>query len=303
VTVEIFNPRVLIAAYDPRIPTARNKKLSQALGWNSVEHLAHSFIADLREASHGICNYQIAGRVEIDAFPIKEDGFRYATDQYMRAWHSQQGFHAPDWADYHQILRDTKAVDWIRKNRADEIWLFAFPYGGFYESRMVGPGSFWCNSPPLSGYDGLSRRFVVMGFSYERGIGEMLESYGHRAESILHHVYRDRHYEANLWKRFCRTDRSHPGQAEVGTIHFAPNSHRDYEWGSREEVPSRCDNWHSFPKLDGPPRLVDCSEWGDGDIRKHHLWWFNHLPHVAGEFEGLSQNWWEYIIDPNRIKQ
>ena len=27
-----------------------------------------------------------------------------------------------------------------------------------------------------------TRRFVIMGFSYERGVGEMLENMGHRAE-------------------------------------------------------------------------------------------------------------------------
>jgi len=290
-----------VVVYDPTIPSEGGVKLSEVLGWKRVDHLLKSFISDVQEASHGICSCQIAGRIDLDSFPIKEDGFRYTPETYLQAWRSRRAFHTPDWADYHQILRETQAVDWIRSGRADEIWLFAFPYGGFYESRMAGPRTFWCNAPPLPGYEGINRRFVMMGFNYERGVGEMLESYGHRAESIMERVYRNRSEESNSWHRFCRTHRSHPGQAEVGTIHFAPNSQRDYEWGSYAQVPSRCDSWYSYPQLDGPLRLVDCSEWGFGDIRQHHLWWFKHLPHFAGEHDGLSQNWWEYIVDPNRV--
>lgn len=299
---ERFYPRVLQAIYDPKIPSAGDQNLSQVFGWNNVDHLVEAFTVNLKEASYGICNYQIVDRIELNAFPIKEDGYIYSADSYIHSWRSGKGFHVPDWADYHRILDETRAINWISTGRVDEVWLFAFPYGGFYESRMAGPGAFWCNAPSLSGYSDLERRFVVMGFNYERGVGEMLESYGHRAESIMSHVFRDKEEKADLWKRFTRTNISHPGRAEVGTIHFAPNSRRDYDWGNRNKVPSRCDTWYSFPDLGDQPRLVDCSEWGDGEIREHHLWWFSHLPHGAGLYDGLSQNWWEYVIDPNRVR-
>ncbi len=299
---EPFYRKVLQVVYDPKIPSAGNRNLSQVFGWSNVDHLVKAFIADLREGSYGICNYQIADRIELSAFPVKEDGYLYSADSYIRSWRSGEGFHVPDWADYHRILDEVEATDGIRAGSVDEVWLFAFPYGGFYESRMVGPGAFWCNAPPLPGYSELERRFVVMGFNYERGVGEMLESYGHRVESILSHVFREKDDRANLWKRFTRTHISHPGRAEVGTIHFAPNSRQDYDWGNLNRVPSRCDTWYKFPELEGQPRLVDCYEWGNGDIRKHHLWWLSHLPHGAGVFDGISQNWWEYVIDPNKAK-
>ena len=38
--------------------------------------------------------------------------------------------------------------------------------------------------------------------------------------------------EANLWKVFSRYDQIAPGQAEVGMMHWAPNSVRDYDWGN-----------------------------------------------------------------------
>ncbi|MEK6587914.1 MAG: hypothetical protein AABY97_03635, partial [Chloroflexota bacterium] len=174
-------------------------------------------------------------------------------------------------------------------------------YGGYYESRMAGPGSFWCNSPPLEGWGEARRRFVVMGFNYERGVGEMLESFGHRTESILAKAFENVALSENLWERFTRYDQRHPGQAEVGNIHFAPNSERDYDWGNRRMVSSSCDDWNGFPDLTGQRRMINSEEWGNGDIRRHHLWWFRHLPHVEGETNGVLNNWWAYILDPNRV--
>ena len=49
--------------------------------------------------------------------------------------------------------------------------------------------------------------------------------------------------------------------------------------------------------------MVECSEWGGGDMRLHHLWWLKHLPHVTGETYGVGNNWWEYLAlarDPDR---
>ena len=34
-----------------------------------------------------------------------------------------------------------------------------------------------------------ARRFVIMGYNYQRGVGEMLESFGHRSESILEKTF------------------------------------------------------------------------------------------------------------------
>jgi len=60
------------------------------------------------------------------------------------------------------------------------------PDAGFWESARAGRGAYSCNSPPIKGIR-TSNLFVIMGFNYERGAGEMLESFGHRVESILRH--------------------------------------------------------------------------------------------------------------------
>lgn len=244
---------------------------------------------------------EIVERVASSGFPVKADGFRYSAESYLRAWRARSGFHQPDAVDYLRILNEFDLPGKVDRDVLDEVWLMAFPYAGYYESIMVGPGAFWCNAPPMTEV-AVSRRFVIMGFNYERGVGEMLESFGHRAESIMARVYRTKWGQANLWERFTRHEKTHPGRAEVGDVHFAPNSGRAYDWGNPRRVLSSCDNWYAFPDLEGPARLVGREEWGGGDIRRHHLWWLRHFPHVVGETDGVLNNWWAYVLDPNLLE-
>ncbi len=293
--------RVHLIVHNPVIRSAGGQPLSEVLGWNDPGLLAGEFIADIRACSHGAANFEIVARTDVDAFPVKADGFSYTEETYLACWRTRRGFHDPDLVDYHRLVTEFAMLEKVRRGEIDEVWLFAFPYGGYYESHMAGPGAFWCNSPALPGTERSGRRFVIMGFNYERGVGEMLESFGHRAESLMAAAFAPTRGESNLWERFTRYDRSHPGRAEVGTVHFAPNSARDYDWGNKKTVLSRCDTWYSFPELAGEARLVNCDEWGGGDIRRHHLWWFRHFPHGAGETNGLSHNWWQYVMDPERV--
>ncbi len=298
-----LRPRVLQIVYNPTIESEGGRKLTEVLGWNDPDALASGYIADLRETSGGYVEYQIAQRIEVDAWPVKKDGFRYDGDTYLACHRTNSGWHQPDAVDYEAILDEFDLLARVDAGQIDEVWLFAFPYAGFYESLMVGPGAFWCNSSPLKRND-VSRRFVIMGFSYQRGVGEMHESFCHRVESHMERVWRRQgdNPDRNLWKRFILYDKVAPGQAHCGTVHFAPNSQRDYDWGNRTLVPSYCDDWLHFPDFQGRVRQVNCEEWGNGDTRLHHKWWLEHLPHVAGETQGISNNWWWYAVDPNAIR-
>lgn len=293
--------RVSLLMINPIIPSQGGRRLTQVLGWNNPEDMAEDLVADLREISHGYANYQITERIWDEEFPVKMDGFRYTPESFLAAWNSRSGFHQPDDVNYLALLERHGLVEKVNAGQIDEVWTISFPYAGFYESRMAGPGAFWCNAPPLQGTHA-SRRFVVMGYNYERGVGEMLESYGHRAESILMRLWGDDYTPGNLWKQFTLYDKIAPGQAEVGNIHFAPNSQRDYDWGNPRPVPSRARNWQNFPELSGAPVMLGPREWGGGDIRAHHRWWFSLLPHVGGETGGISNNWWEYIVNPNLVR-
>lgn len=292
--------KVSLIIHNPSVP-GTGQTLNDFLDWHDPDRLTAEFITDIREVSYGYANYQIAERILVDDFPVKQDGFRYTAAQYVRSWQRRGGFHQPDAVNYHALLDQFDMVAKIDSGAIDEFWLFAFPYAGYYESIMAGPGAFWCNAPPLAQTSHASKRFIIMGFNYERGVGEMLESYGHRAESIMAHVYRHKQGRENLWRRFTRHERTHPGRAEVGNLHFAPNSVRDYDWGNPTPVPTRAGNWLNFPDLEGQTRMLDAAAWGRGDMRGHHQWWFRHLPHVQGQTDGIAHNWWQYIVDPNLV--
>jgi hypothetical protein len=259
--------------------------------------LIEGYIHDLRTSSHGYLNYQVIEQISVDGFPYKEDGFIYSVDEYLQVMQNPGAHHRPDRADYQRFLTDFDIIGRINSGNIDEVWLFGMPYGGFYESIMGGPGAYFCNAPPLTG-TGTNRRFIIMGFNYERGVGEMLEAFGHRAEFILARTFINTVGAANLWSRFIRYDKSHPGQAECGNVHFAPNSQTDYDWGNSRSVPSRCRNWQYFPDLSASPVMVNCNEWGDGDIRKHHTWWLSLFPHLTGQSNGVAWNWWQYVAAP-----
>jgi hypothetical protein len=141
-----------------------------------------------------------------------------------------------------------------------------------------------------------------MGFSYERSVGEMLENMGHRAESIMEKTFEKLTEKDNLWKRFTRYEKTHRGRAALGNVHFAPNSDYDYDWNNPSTVMSESDDWlYNFPDFKGVRRAVTAAEWGYGDTRKHHLWWMKHFPKIAGQKNGISHNWWQYIADPNKV--
>ena len=299
---QVTSLRTLLIVYDPTMDPRSGARLSQYMNWNSVEELNAGFIGDILEVSGGLARYRITDRIDVDAFPAKVDGYRYDAQTYLDVVRGRRRPHMPQEADYHAILEQFDILRRLTADEIDEVWIFNFPHAGFHESIMGGPGAFWCNAPSLQGTDAAGRRFVVMGFSYERGVGEMLENMGHRAESILEKTFEGRRGSDNLWKRFTRYEKIAPGQAAVGTIHFAPNSQRDYDWNNPRPVLSECDDWlYNFPDLHGTARTVTAAEWGSGDIRKHHKWWLRHLPKVGGRKHGILNNWWRYIMNPNEV--
>jgi hypothetical protein len=282
---------------DPPLATRGGLPLSRAMGWYDAEQLAAQYIADLRDASGGIADYQISVRRQLPIFTPKIDGRQYDEQHYLALLAGGRAALTPDEADYPALLRATGLLPLVERGQIDEIWLFGFPYAGYFESRMVGPQAIWCNAPPLALAE-ITRRFVVMGFNLERDVGCMLENFGHRVESQLSHSWRDVSAERNLWERFTRYEATAPGRAECGNVHFAPASRRDYDWGNPATVLSRADNWYHFPDLSGPAQPLDCRAWGNGDMRLHHLWWLDHLPRVTGETDGISNNWWQIVLQP-----
>lgn len=299
---QITQSKVLLLVYDPVMDAASGRTLSQTQNWYRAADLVTGFMADILQASGGLARYQIVQRVDVNEFPAKTDGYKYTPQTYLDVLHRVAPPHMPQEADYNAIIAKHHILERVAKNEIDEVWIFCCPEAGFYESIIAGPGAFWCNAPPLKNTSASKRRFVIMGFSYERYIGEMLEAFGHRTESILLKTFEKLTGEANLWQRFIRYDKSAPGKSACGNIHFAPNSAQDYDWNNSASVMSECYDWQlNFPNFKGDVRMVGSSEWGSGDIRKHHVWWLNHLPKAAGRRNGIHNNWWQYILEPNKV--
>jgi hypothetical protein len=298
--VRISNVRVLHVIYNP-VMDSSGTTLIQTMNWNDPDDLANAFIQDILETSGGLARYQIVERVELKEFPALSDGFRYDPQTFLAVIHKTQPAHQPQYIDYQAVLTGLNVVPGILSRTYDEVWLMGFPQAGFYESTMCGTGAFWCNSQPQTWSFGCNRRFVVMGFSSERGVGEMLHSFGHRTESILTQTFSKNQGDANLYARFSLYDKEAPGKAEMGTIHFPPNAESDYDYNNPRLVSSNCYDWYNFPAFKNDIRQVNASEWGGGDMRLLHKWWLKHLPKVAGRTSGVVNNWWQYTMDPNLV--
>lgn len=297
----ITTSNVLLVIYDPVMDATSGTKLSQSMNWNRPDDLSNTFIQDIIETSNGLARYEVVRRIELNEFPALTDGFRYDAQTYLAVLNKTQPAHQPQYVDYQALLTGLSVLARIAAHEIDEVWIFGFPQAGFYESTMCGVGAFWCNSQPQAWSFGCNRRFVVMGFSFERGVGEMIHSFGHRCESILTQAFAKTKGSANLYARFALYDKIAPGESEVGSIHFAPNSEMDYDYNNPRKVLSNCYDWFNFPAFKNDVRQVNADEWGNGDMRLLHKWWLNHLPKVAGRTSGIVNNWWQYILDPNLV--
>lgn len=286
-------PRVLMIVHDPLVQSDR--RLHQQYGWHDPRQLAQQYIDDMAQASHGLVRYTVVNIIDAPWFPVKVDGFQYDVASYTQRW-ARRDMHHPDGLDYQARIAAFDLYARFNRQEFDEVWVFSPPYAGEYESIMIGPRAIWCNAPPLQ-TSAIPRNFVMMGFNYERDVGCMLENFGHRVESIMQHVYANHPTTPNLWDAFCQYDMRHPQAAACGNVHFAPNSTHDYDWGNRRSVWSSCDRWRDYPRsADAPARLVDCHEWGNGDMRAHHIWWLQHLPRSAVMLDGVWGNWWDYCV-------
>ncbi len=315
----VAKPRVMVINFDP-IVDAQGARLTQKMGWANVDQLINTFIADIDEVSHGLVKYQYdaANRIDVNAFPEKKDGFQYTAAAYLAMMEAEQTHHEPDGVNYWKIINDYRVTDRVMNNEIDEIWLFGGPYFGFFESHMVGKGAIWCNSSPLGDSETCTRRFVIMGFNYQRGAAEMIHDVGHRMEATMAHVYNSFGTLIDAWnavnpdvqppigpekftnpkndfEHFLLYEKIAPGRAGLGLIHTPPNADKDYDWQNPAQVSSSCDDWLSFPNLQGSRRTLDCSAWNSTEYA-FIKWWFRHVPHVKGSKNGILNNWWRYTM-------
>ena len=82
---ETIRPRTVLLSYDPILEAQGGVRLHAYAGWNDPYPLTQEYIADLTSSSHGWYEPRLTQNVVIDAFPLKEDGFRYTDQSYSTA--------------------------------------------------------------------------------------------------------------------------------------------------------------------------------------------------------------------------
>ena len=320
VLVYEFNPWIPGRVHDADNADAKPKRLREVCGWNDPLPLAKGYMDDMLEASGGYLQYEIVEWNVVDSFQTKSDGFSYDAESYMKCftnWRSrpgvdwQESWHTPDGVDYAAEILKYDMAKRIDAGEADEIWWMGCPFFGYYESRMVGPNSFWINAPPMTDFK-CRRRFAIMGFNIERGVAEMIHDVGHRTESSMKHYYGGWEVDKldTNWARFAANEQqSGKGNAAIGTCHYPANGEHDYDYANERSVESTADDWLSYPNLTGKKTQISREAWrgphkSKGDEpdwhRNYQVWFFSHLPKAPGiNADGLENNWWKYIYNFN----
>jgi hypothetical protein len=170
-------PRAYVINYNPIIESRSGQRLHLVAGWNNPNTLNPLYVGDLAQTSHDLVRYRLTTVIDADEFPLKADGFRYDDATYMACLASWSGWHMPDGVDYKMIALNFDLARRVDLGEIDEVLVQGAPYFGYWESTMAGFGGYWCNSGPQPRI-ACSRIFIMMGFNYERWIGEMLEDYG-----------------------------------------------------------------------------------------------------------------------------
>jgi hypothetical protein len=291
--------RVLVLSFDPII-TSKGRPAHQALGFNDPHQLADQYAGDVLKASGGWMRYRVVEWRDIHEIPQKRDGFQYGVDSYMACLSSRGACHEPDGADYERLLEKHDVSALINRRAIDEVWLFGGPYFGFYEAAMAGPHAFDINGEAFVNVK-TNRAFAIMGFSYERGVAEMLHNLCHRVEGTMTQVYGGWAAEslATTWARFAANAAQSRGRAGVGSCHYPPNATKEYEYDASVAVQSDAEDWVNYPNLTGARGPIAAYSWGgDNDAHRSYLiWWLRHLPRVdtVGR-DGKLANWWSYVV-------
>lgn len=301
--------KVIVLNYDPILTTKDHQRMSRFFHWSDPRDLTKRLVEDLARVSGGRARYQILDFIDINAFPLKRDRFRYTEESFLAIWADKSKAHQPDSVSYAEIFRTNQLTERIQKEDVREIWLWGAPYFGWDEYAMKFPGDqvyFETKNPWFyRPYDipDCGKTVWVMGFSTERGEAEALHSYGHRCEGILsltvgRGVWDSSKPEGNPWNLFTRTLKDDPRGGSVGNIHYPPNALSDYQYDRDAEVLSDAEDWRGYPALKGERKPINRDAWGGPDYHRNYvLWWLDHLPKGPGQQDGWLRDWWRYIVD------
>lgn len=311
---ETITVKVAVVIQDPIVP-GTDKRMHEFFKtpgrnyiWNDPWELTSSYADTLHSVSNGVIKYEIVEVYDDSIFFSKfKDSNQFFTLNDVVTYLGEL-----EWKtlkergttfDYKAFIEHYGFGEMRDKGEIHEVWVWSFPYGGMWESTYSGKGAFWLNSNPVTSPTN-EKLLTVMGLNYEREMSLALESYGHRFESVMRHVYGRWDYdvpysEKNNWELYTSYDKLSPGNAHIGNIHFPPNGQHDYDIKNELEVSTAADTWANYPNLKiESRRIVNCSEW-DCSHLGYMCWWYRHIPHFEGinPEDGHLNNWWHYVVN------
>ena len=207
-------------------------------------------------------------------------------------------------------LNRANVCDYVDNRGVREVWVWMYHSDVVYpvESNMAmgrniedlwnynGYGDV-SNSSQLNDLPICDNTYTVYEFNYGRGLGEMIEDFAHQIERLLSYA------DDTLFSKFVGWTGSYINDSGCGSVHYTPNSRREYGWYNRTEVLSSCEDWK--PDGSGTKKLVSCETWGgsgcpDDGGAAWKKWWMQNIP---GRDNGLSyngadlRNWWDFLGD------
>lgn len=297
--------RVLVLNFDPLVREAGDAPLHEFLGQNDPRRLAEGYAADVAAASRSGIRFQIVEWKDIDAYPPVE-GRPLRDRDFIEA--ARTGVWPEGRTDYLRLIGRYGLAASIDSGRVDEVWLFGAPGFGYWEAASAGPGAFYINGGVYPDVP-VSRPFAIMGFSYERGVAEMLHDLAHRTEGTMTHFYGSWNFDygsatadkpRTRWDRFSAAE-AHGQLAGAGNCHWPPNAEKEYDYDNPREVLSTVELWRGSPRPKGRLTRVSAETWGGPDYQRGFMnWWLSHLPNSAGTGrDGRLNNWWRYVFGFN----
>lgn len=226
---------------NPKISTNGNKTFTESFRWREPIDLTNETHTSLEIASDGAVDFEIAETHYVfSLFTNKTDGSSLLADELYNQISTLSSSEIERMKYSFDYLQMVEAYDFCNKidnGIIDEVWVYAMPFLGMYESVMTGNEAFWINGPTFSST--CTEKLSIMGLNYERGVAEALHSFGHRTENVILKMHGSQSIvscNSSNANEFMSYDEKCAGLAAVGNIYFPPNGITDYDYGNMSYV-------------------------------------------------------------------
>lgn len=330
---ETYSRKVHLIIFNPRVsddPTDKSKAvpLSQwltdnKLTFNDPDVLTPQIINSFKRSTGNRLNYNVVKTTNISEFPAKTNGYKlniadlkYCIDHWKDIPKTDRFKQKCETGvDYNKIIDALKICDQVNKGQVDEVWMWGYAWFGFSESALVGPDGFAFNGVVI-GDSKCNRLVPIMGFNYERGLGEALHDFIHRMEATMTTVYKNwsENRTVTKWDLFAlvKAQSKDYDYSGCGSAHYTPASEGEYEYDTgTKEMSTICENFSDFntftskelfnkskaKKINCKTNPWLCTQEGYSE------WWFSRIPKFIGVgSDGVLNDWLAYFVDPSRVK-